>query len=90
MYYIINKIELENGAVTHTPVGYTDSDDDVLEYQSYLDSFKEWSILHSQSLEDGAVSLSSFFNANTTYHQIGWETTDISGLNVPSIELKNL
>lgn len=81
-YYIISKIEFIEGAVIHTPVGYSTSVTDV---DGLCTAYVDWVKSNVSELESNTSLISTFFEGHPVCHQVGWITTNIEGLLLPEI-----
>jgi hypothetical protein len=71
MYYIISKVELTEGVITHTPIGYT-----VEEPNLPCTAYSDWTKENAEQLTSGEIMAEVFFNTHPVCHVIGWYTTD--------------
>tara|TARA_R110000751_G_scaffold53103_3_gene115317 strand:- start:441 stop:719 length:279 start_codon:yes stop_codon:yes gene_type:complete len=70
-YYIVNKIELTEGVVIYTPVGYVTSQEDVDAMESISFSFSEWINTNYEALTNGTVVLSDHFDVHGPSFTVG-------------------
>lgn len=81
-YYIIDKLELINGAVVYTPVGYLTSQEDVCSTKQICTCFSEWCINNINELNNGEVTLSEHFNSHGKSYVCNTITTSIEGMEI--------
>jgi hypothetical protein len=92
MYNIINKIELINGVVVYTPIGYSTNTLDIQSINStYESSFGDWIRNNKNDLESGNIQVSDYFNNNPICYTAYQQTTSIEGMNLSEItDIQNM
>jgi hypothetical protein len=80
MRYIISKVELIEGVVTHSPIGYTTSEP-ALPCTGYTD----WARANSEDLASGAKTFAEFFDTHPVCHVVGWYTESEEDFGLPLI-----
>lgn len=86
MNYVISKIELIDGMLVYTPIGYVldklSADLVISKYESTLGNFLKQNI---SSLENGSVLLSDFIELNQVFHTVSSSTTSVEGMGLSEI-----
>ena len=85
-YFIVNKIENVGGKLTFTEVGYITNTNDCLaindEYESTLG---QWLTDNIESLSNGSVTISGFFDVTPYVHNAKDEISSIKGSSLVEI-----
>ena len=84
-YYIIQKIELIDGSVVYTPVGYLTSKEDVDGASEICTCFTTWCNTNSEALAAGTINISEHFNSHGKSYVFTTTTNYIDGLNLELI-----
>ena len=86
VYHIIHKIQLVNGSLNHTPIGYVESQEDsnIIDSMHYS-SFETWVEDNRIGLESGNITPALFFDVHPVIYCGRHTTTDIEGLNLSLI-----
>lgn len=84
-YYIIEKLELINGVVVYTPVGYLQSQQEVDAAPEVCTCFSEWCISNINELNNGELTLSDHFNSHGKSYVCNTITTSIEGMGIDLI-----
>lgn len=89
-YYIIDKLELINGELTHTPIGYLTSQTAIDSISDKLNIFENWISLNRTDLENGFMGLSDFFQTNNHYYVCNTVTSSIGDMGLNEINIEEL
>lgn len=84
-YYIIDKLELIDGALVHTSVGYLISQEDVDAAPEICTCFEDWVNNNKADLENGNITLSSHFDTHGKSYVCNTVTTSIEGMGLTEI-----
>lgn len=84
-YYIIDKLELINGVVVYTPVGYLTSQEDVDAAPEITTQFEDWITTNKTNLENGTLIISDYFNTYGPSYACNTITTSIEGMEIDLI-----
>lgn len=85
-YCIVNRIELVDGEVKHTPVGYvTDENDCNTLNSNYESTLGDWLRNNISGLENGTTLLSEYFNVTPINYNAYQTTTNIDGMGLSLI-----
>lgn len=76
MYYIIEKIELIDGGVNYTPIGYLESQEDVNAASEICTCFYDWCEANKEGLINETVILSDHFDSHGPSYVCNTITTD--------------
>ena len=79
-YYIIDKLELIDGVLLHTSVGYLTSQEAVDSAPEICTCFDDWVNNNKADLENGNITLSSHFDTHGKSYVCNTVTTDSSSL----------
>jgi hypothetical protein len=79
-YYIIDKLELIEGVLVHTSVGYLTSQEDVDAAPEITTQFEDWVDTNKADLENGTLTVADYFNAYGSSYLCNTVTTDSSSL----------
>ena len=79
-YYIIDKLELIDGVLVHTSVGYLTSQEDVDAALEITTQFEDWVDTNKADLENGTLTVADYFNTYGTSYVCNTVTTDASNL----------
>lgn len=85
-YYIINKIEENNGQLIYTPIGYVTekSDRDAIN-SKYESTFGAWVESNKSELENGSIYLSDYFILDSNVHSCKQKMSSIEGMGLSEI-----
>lgn len=84
-YYIIDKLELINGELIHTPIGYLTSQTALDSISDKLNTFENWINLNKTDLENGSMGLSDSFQTNNHYYVCNTITNYIDDMGLTEI-----
>ena len=85
-YFIINKIQLVDGGIKYTPIGYTtDSEESVSLNTNYENTLEVWLSTNTEGLEAGTTLLSEFFDITPTVYSAAQKTTSVEGMGLNDI-----
>lgn len=84
-YYIIEKLELINGVVVYTPVGYLQSQQEVDTAPEITTQFEDWITTNKTDLENGTLIISDYFNTYGKSYVCNTITTSIEGMGIDLI-----
>ena len=85
-YYILNKIELVDGNVNFTTLGYlTNMEDCALINSKYESTYGSWIESNRSGLEDGTINISTFFDTTPAVYETYQHTTSIEGMGLSEI-----
>lgn len=85
-YFIINKIQLVNGSMKYTPIGYTtDSSESASVNTNYENTLGTWLTSNVSGLETGTTLLSEFFDVTPTVYSAGQKTSSVEGMGLNDI-----
>jgi hypothetical protein len=80
-YHIINRVQLFNGSLIKTTIGYTLSHEDAIALEGWCE-WDEWANANSEGLTDGSILLSEYFDIHPICYEAGWVTNNIDGLGI--------
>ena len=78
-YHIINTVQLFNGSLIRTTIGYVASHEDALALEGWCD-WTSWASENSEGLSDGSISLSDHFDMMPICHEATTITDCIDGM----------
>lgn len=85
-YFIVNKVELIDGVMTYTPIGYTTSENEAStinsNFNSSLGSFIEE---NKNELQSGSILLSDFFDDTPLVNYAEQITTSVQGMELSDL-----
>lgn len=85
-YCILNKIELVDGNVNFTTLGYlTNMEDCALINENYDSTYGSWIESNRSGLEDGTINISAFFDTTSVVYKTYQHTTSIEGMGLSEI-----
>lgn len=84
-YYIIDKLELIDGVLVYTPMGYLTSQEDVDATPEITTHFEDWVDSNKTDLENGTVLLSDYFDLYQKSYVCNTISTSVDGMGIDLI-----
>jgi hypothetical protein len=84
-YYIIDKLELIDGVLVHTSVGYLTSQEAVDAAPEVTTHFEDWVNNNKADLENGNITLSSHFDTHGKSYVCNTTTTSVNDMGLSEI-----
>jgi hypothetical protein len=81
-YTIISKVEIIDGVLVKTPIGYTLSHDDAINLTGYCGCWESWVEDNKSGLEDGSTLITDLFDSHPVCHELGWVADCIEGFEI--------
>tara|TARA_R110000803_G_scaffold124630_1_gene192358 strand:+ start:130 stop:396 length:267 start_codon:yes stop_codon:yes gene_type:complete len=80
-YHIINKVQLFNGSLIRTVIGYVASHEDALALEGWQ-QWEDWASENVDALEDGSMTLSDHFDIHPICYEAPTITDSIDGMGI--------
>jgi hypothetical protein len=81
-YHIVSKVEVVDGDLVKTPIGYTLSEEDAINLTGYCGCWETWVEDNKSGLEDGSTFITELFDTHPTCYELGWVTDNIEGFEI--------
>ena len=72
-------VELVDGELVKTPLGYTESNEDALALEGFCGCWSNWIVENIEGLENETITLSVLFDTHPTCHDVSTITHNIEG-----------
>ena len=80
-YHIINSVQLFNGSLIRTTIGYVESNEAALALEGWCD-WSNWATENAAALEDGSMTLSEHFDLMPICYEAATVTDNIEGMGI--------